>query len=77
VQVKNKPCLECIVIMCLISWNHSRGSETIYSYIYLCRYIIDIYMFISIFMLPFQYTVYIYTHIRNIENGSLFSLVGK
>ncbi len=29
VQVKNKPCVECIIIMRLISWNHSRGSKTI------------------------------------------------
>ncbi len=62
-QVKNKPCLECIVIMCLISWNHSCGSETIQYiviYVYVDTYI-DIYMFISIFMLPFQY-IYRYTY---------------
>jgi hypothetical protein len=29
VQVKNKPCVECTVIMHLISWNRPRGSETI------------------------------------------------
>jgi hypothetical protein len=29
VQVKNKPCVECTVIMRLISWNHSHGSETV------------------------------------------------
>ncbi len=28
VQVKNNPCVECIITMRLISWNHSRGSET-------------------------------------------------
>jgi hypothetical protein len=28
VQVKNKPCVECIIILCLIFWKHSRGSET-------------------------------------------------
>ncbi len=28
VQVKNKPCVEYIIIMRLISWIHSRGSET-------------------------------------------------
>jgi hypothetical protein len=28
VQVKNKPCVEYTVIMHLISWIHSRGSET-------------------------------------------------
>ncbi len=27
-QVKNKPCVDYIVIMRLISWIHSRGSET-------------------------------------------------
>jgi hypothetical protein len=29
VQVKNKPYLECTVIMRLISWSHSRGNETL------------------------------------------------
>jgi hypothetical protein len=29
VQVKNKPCVDYIVIMRLIPWIHSRGSETI------------------------------------------------
>jgi hypothetical protein len=28
VEVKNKPCLKYIVIMRLIPWIHSRGSET-------------------------------------------------
>jgi ABC-type phosphate/phosphonate transport system ATPase subunit len=28
-QVINKPCVECIIIMRLISWNHSRDSETV------------------------------------------------
>jgi hypothetical protein len=28
VQVKNKPCVEYIIIMHLISWIYSRGSET-------------------------------------------------
>jgi hypothetical protein len=31
VQVKNKPCVECILIMRLISWNHTCGSETLVS----------------------------------------------
>ncbi len=30
VHVKNKPCVEYTVIMPLISWIHSRGSETVY-----------------------------------------------
>jgi hypothetical protein len=29
VQVKNKPCAQCSIIIRLISWNHSRGSETV------------------------------------------------
>jgi hypothetical protein len=29
VQVKNKPCVVCTVIMRLISWIRSRGSETV------------------------------------------------
>ncbi len=32
VQVKNKPWVKCIIIMRLISWKHSRGSETTISY---------------------------------------------
>ncbi len=28
-QVKNKPCVDCTIIMHLISWNHSRVSETL------------------------------------------------
>jgi hypothetical protein len=27
--VKNKPCVECTVFVRLISWNPSRGSETV------------------------------------------------
>jgi hypothetical protein len=29
VQVKNKPCVVNIIIMCLISWKRPRGSETV------------------------------------------------
>jgi hypothetical protein len=29
VQVKNKPCVKYIVVMRLIPWIHSRGSETL------------------------------------------------
>jgi hypothetical protein len=32
VQVKNKPCMVCTVIMRLISWNRSRGSETLVAF---------------------------------------------
>jgi hypothetical protein len=28
VQVKNKPCVECIITMRIIPWNHSQGGET-------------------------------------------------
>jgi hypothetical protein len=32
VLVKNKLCMECTIIMRLISWNHSRGSEMLHSF---------------------------------------------
>jgi hypothetical protein len=32
VQVKNKPCMVCTVIMRLISWNRSRGSEILVAF---------------------------------------------
>jgi hypothetical protein len=43
VQVKNKLCVECTVIMRLISWNHSRGSETV-----IMRYIYNVHRDITV-----------------------------
>jgi hypothetical protein len=45
VQVKNKPCVECIIIMRLISWKYSRGRKTILPVsdgtadVYVCKYV--------------------------------------